>query len=229
MSKATTAPDLSSPSNNPSATITIEASELLNQEKPNNDDFMQNTFGAVYSSLASSLSKSFEVIKTMNSAMEQFLLSNLQIFQHLEYNEKNYSGLLLITISNKSPIPISNICCELIFETINEQIIIDPDLEHVEALVQDLKDRSSTRVTYSIFNKSKLDAGLSSSSSPKNFTLSPLTEIVEKLRIMESNIIKGNNIYARVIIRFPSPGTNKELCKEHRFLIEWANHENNII
>ncbi|RHZ77839.1 hypothetical protein Glove_172g35 [Diversispora epigaea] len=178
----------------------IECIESVSQEimKPN-------------STLVTNLKQSFDMMKAMNSVLEQFLLANIHIstkIQQVNKSAKFIPSLLTINLENKGQFPIPNITCILIFEKkdLEKQVIFE--IECIESVSQEImKPNSVSKRSHSIF------ANLINSHE-ESFTLNPQTQIIEKILLAPSELHQYN---VKVLVNFPSPGTGKTLQTEHMF------------
>ncbi|CAG8695961.1 14428_t:CDS:2 [Funneliformis caledonium] len=185
---------------------------------------VQNSFSTVYATLASNLKQSLEMTQTMNSVMEQFLLSNLRItsnispIHELEARvEKFTPSLLTITITNSGQFPIPNVSCDLTFGKKGYQEHANVELNCDESIKCEITKSDSIKTPISsIFVPETCNVSPTSSahSTSKNFTLPPQTQIIEKLRLAP---LEFSQYSAKIIVKFSSPGTGKLLQKEHSF------------
>ncbi|CAG8655600.1 7018_t:CDS:2, partial [Scutellospora calospora] len=187
---------MSSDSNKPPQ-VTAEDSLEKNEDKTNgngemnamvntlrnNIEGMQNSFRAVYSTLAVNLKQSLEMIQVMNSIMEQLLLSNIKIDVQADSNPR----LLTIIISNSCQFPIPKVSCSLVFKKKDDDKDANVKFECVESIIREVKKSnnlgSKPSSPLSIFVQNSC---IGSSDSDASFTLSPQTQIIEKLMLIPS-------------------------------------------
>ncbi|CAG8662586.1 41580_t:CDS:2 [Gigaspora margarita] len=174
---------------------------------------VQNSFSAIYSTLAVNLKQSLEMIQAMNSMMEQFLLSNINI----NAQEESNPNLLTVIISNTSQFPAQKASCNLTFQKKGEDKDAIVKIECVESVVRGIKNFSNSNSglkpssPLSIFVQKSC---IGPSTSDVLFTLPPQTQIIEKLKLIPSELAQYN---AKISLEFPSPGTGKPLQTEHSF------------
>ncbi|POG81230.1 hypothetical protein GLOIN_2v107859 [Rhizophagus irregularis DAOM 181602=DAOM 197198] len=165
---------------------------------------VQNSFSSVYTTLAANLKQSLEMTHTMNSVMEQFLLSNLRIKTRGNF----IPSLLTITIINSGQFPIPNISCSITFVKKDHNEPVNIGVECKESIKRGITDPDSETTSISSIFVPK------TSTTTSIFTLSPQTQIIEKLKLAPSEFCQYN---AKVNVRFASPGTGELLQKEHSF------------
>ncbi|CAG8616994.1 14940_t:CDS:2 [Racocetra persica] len=176
---------------------------------------VQNSFSTIYSALAINLRQSFEMVQAMNSMMEQLLLSNIRI--KIDIQEDSIPCLLTIIISNTCQFPAQKASCNLMFQKKGEDEEAIVKIECIDSIVQGSKNsnNSNSRLKssspLSIFVQKSC---VGSSTSDALFTLPPQTQIIEKLKLIPSELAQYNG---KISLEFPSPGTGKPLQKEHSF------------
>ncbi|RIA99270.1 hypothetical protein C1645_747772 [Glomus cerebriforme] len=183
---------------------------------------VQNSFSSVYATLAANLKQSLEMTHAMNSVMEQFLLSNIRITTNITQIRKSETqggnfipSLLTITITNSGQFPIPHVSCSLTFEKKSDNELVNIDMKCNESVKRDtMRPDSESSPTPSIFVQETCNVSATHPTSISTFTLSPQTQIIEKLRLAPSEFSQYN---AKVTVRFASPGTGKLLQKEHPF------------
>ncbi|CAB4404557.1 unnamed protein product, partial [Rhizophagus irregularis] len=164
---------------------------------------VQNSFSSVYTTLAANLKQSLEMTHTMNSVMEQFLLSNLRITSNitqihkLETRGNFIPSLLTITIINSGQFPIPNISCSITFVKKDHNEPVNIGVECKESIKRGITNPDSETTSISSIFVPK------TSTTTSIFTLSPQTQIIEKLKLAPSEFCQYN---AKVNVRFASPG-----------------------
>ncbi|CAG8540414.1 22646_t:CDS:2 [Cetraspora pellucida] len=188
-------------SDSPQATIecsTEERDDIVNENGEMNAmvnrlrssiEGVQNSFSTIYSTLAINLKRSFEMIQAMNSMMEQFLLSNIHI--KIDAQDDSIPCLLTIIISNTCQFPAQKASCNLMFRKKGEDEEAIIKIECIDSIVQGIKNSNNSNSglksssPLSIFVPKPC---IGSSTSNALFTLPPQTQIIEKVKLVPSEL-----------------------------------------
>ncbi|KAL1924529.1 uncharacterized protein VTP21DRAFT_4183 [Calcarisporiella thermophila] len=155
---------------------------------------IQQSFGVLFSSMASNLKQSMEITGTMNSVMEQFLKSSVRI------STKISGSRLVLSITNQCQIPVPTPKCQL-------ETWVRGSEEKVEIPIVPL----SSKLVKLGSSVQPIDAP---SFTTENFALPAMAQHVETIELKPPRLDQYN---AKCTLSFPSPGTGQTLTITHEF------------
>jgi hypothetical protein len=165
------------------------------------------SFSAAFEKMAASVAQSESMAKTMNAMMEGVLVNSLKVSSNISYSRKSGKPELLLTVENASRFPIPKVTVQL---ECSEKGVKDACLLDCESLGTPLHIKINEAAPEGVGCKRK--HGNSTQICLDTVDIAPSSRLQRRFVLHPHKLAQYN---LQIAVKFPSPGTGRELEQTH--------------